>query len=252
MRWAIEVQKTSLEQRNLADLLKGLGFDLIQGNECPALSSPTIDACASAADAFEIAKDVRAAFKGPAKIDPEFALGSVIDYATTPPRRHAFLEVAPCVMKITCGTATITISPPKGLSSDELAKWHEEHNERQYQAALERQRALLEPAFLDPKAAKAIELLSIENPSGETLYKIYELAEGHPSNRSAFHDEFEIDKEQFNRFQDAVHNPAATGDWARHAYHKKLNTTDPMTRAEAAQFVRRVADRWLQSIRRSK
>jgi hypothetical protein len=252
MRWAIEVQKTSLEQRNLADLLKGLGFDLIQENECQALSSTTIDACASAADVFEIAKNVRAAFKGPAKIDPEFELGSVIDYDTTPPRRHAFLEGAPCVMKITCGTGTITISPPKGLSSDELARWHEEHNERQYQAALERQRVLLEPAFIDPKAAKAIELLSIENPSGETLYKIYELAEGHPSNRSAFHADFDIDKEQFNRFQDAVHNPAATGDWARHAYHKKLNTTDPMTRAEAAQFVRQVANRWLQSIRRSK
>lgn len=252
MKWAIEVQKTSLEQRNLADLLKGLGFDLIQENECSALSSPTIDACATAADAFEIAKDVRAAFKGPANIDPEFALGSVIDCATTPPRRHAFLEVAPCVMEITFGTATITISPPKGLSSAELAKWHEEHNERQYQTELERQRALLEPAFLNPKAAKAIELLSIENPSGETLYKIYELAEGHPSNRSAFHAECGIDKEQFNRFKDAVHNPAVTGDWARHAYHQKPNTTDPMTREEAEQFVRRVADRWIQSIRRSK
>ena len=252
MKWAIEVQKTSLEQRNLADLLKGLGFDLIQENECPALSSPTIDACAKAADAFEIAKDVRAAFKGPANIDPEFAFGSVIDYATTPQRRHAFIEVALCVNKSTCGAATITHSPPKELSSDELAKWHEEHNERQYQGALERQRALLEPAFLDPKAAKAIELLCIENPSGETLYKIYELAEGHPSNRSAFHAEIEIDKEQFNRFKDAVHNPAVTGDWARHAYYQKPNTIDPMTRAEAEQFVRWVADRWLQSIRRSK
>lgn len=252
MKWAIEVQKTSLEQRNLADLLKGLGFDLIQENDCPALSSPTIDACATAADAFEIAKDVRAAFKGPANIDPEFALGSVIDSATSPSRRHAFLEVDSCVMKITCGTPTITLSPPTGLSSDELAKWHEEHNERQYQSALERQRALLEPAFLDPKAAKAIELLCIENPSGETLYKIYELAEGHPSNRSAFHAEIEIDKEQFNRFKDAVHNPAVTGDWARHAYHQKLNTNDPMSRAEAEQFVRWVADRWLQAIRRRK
>jgi len=252
MKWAIEVQKTSLEQRNLADLLKGLGFDLIQENEYLALSSPTIDVCATAADVFEMAKDVRAAFKGPANIDPEFALGSVIDYATTPPRRHTFLEAAPCVMKITCGTATITISPPKGLSSDELAKWHEEQNERQYQLALERQLALLEPAFLDPKAAKAIELLCIENPSGETLYKIYELAEGYPNNRSAFHAEIGINEVQFNRFKDAVHNPAVNGDWARHAYHEKPKTTNPMTRTEAEQFVRWVADRWFQSIRRSK
>lgn len=252
MKWAVEVQKTSLEHRNLADLLKVLGFDLIQGIEYPALSSPTIDTCATAADAFEIAKDVRAAFKGPAKIDPEFALGSVIDYATKPPRRHAFLEASSCVMKITSGTATLTVSPPQGISPDELVRWYEEHNERRYQAELERQRSLLEPAFLNPKAAKALELLCIENPSGETLYKIYELAEGHPNNRSAFHAEFEIDKEHFNRFKDAVHNPAVTGDWARHAYHQKPNSANPMTRAEAEQYVRRIADRWLQSIRRSR
>lgn len=111
--------------------------------------------------------------------------------------------------------------------------------------------------ILDVEATPAhrtaeIELLCIENPSGETLYKIYELAEGHPSNREAFHDELGIDKEQFNRFKDAIHNPAVTGDWARHAYGQRLNSADPMTREEAEQFVRRIADRWLLSIRRSR
>jgi hypothetical protein len=252
MKWAIEVRKTSLGKRNLADLLKGIGFDLIQENECLMLSSRTIEDCATAADVFEIAKGVRAAFNGSVKIDPEFSLGSVIDYDAAPPRRHVFLEGVSCVVKSTCGTAAITISPPEGLSSEELTIWHEECDERQYQAALGRQRAILEPAFFDPKAAKAIELLCIDNPSGETLYKIYELAEGHPSNRAAFHAEFNIVKEQFERFKDAVHNPAVTGDWARHAYHQKPNTTNPMTRVEAEQFVRRVADNWLRSIQRSK
>ena len=252
MKWAVEVQKTSLAQRNLTDLLKGLGFDLIQGIEYPEISSPTIDACDTAADAYAIAKDIRSAFNGAAKIDPEFRLGSVIDYAATPPQRHSFLEAASCVMRMTSGTATMTISPPRGLSPDELVKWREEHNERQYQAELERQRALLEPAFLDPKATKAIDLLCIENPSGETLYKIYELAEGHPGNRLEFQAKFEIDKEQFNRFKDAVHNPAVTGDWARHAHHHKLNSDNPMSRVEAEQFVRGIANRWLQSVRRSR
>ncbi|WP_133091940.1 hypothetical protein [Thauera propionica] len=252
MKWAIEVIRTSLDGRNLADLLNGLGFDLIRGVEYPAFSSPGIDACATAADAFEMAKDVEAAFKGPARIDLEFTLGSVIDYGTTPPRRHAFAEGALRAMRITSGTATMTICPPKGLSPNELAKWHEDQNERQYQSLLERQRALLEPAFLDPRAAKIIELLCVEDPSGENLYKIYELAEGHPSNRQKFHADFAIDKEQFNRFKDAVHNPAVTGDWARHAYPQKMNSTNPMTRAEAERFVRRVADRWLQSIRQGR
>jgi hypothetical protein len=249
MRWSIEIQKTNLERRNLADLLEGLGFDLIDGVEYSAFSSPAIDSCATAADAFEMAKEVRAAFKEVTKIDPEFVLGSVIDYATTPPRRHGFAESSSFSMKITGGTATLSISPPQGLSTDELARWHEQQNERQYQTELERQRKLLEPAYLDPKAAKAIELLCLDNPSGETLYKIYELAEGHPSNRNEFHAQFRIDGYQFNRFRDAIHNPLVTGDWARHAYHQSPRTADPMSKAEAEQFVRGIADKWLQSIR---
>ncbi len=251
MKWAIEIQKTGLEKRNLVDLLQGLGFNVVEGVEYPALTSPAIDACATAAEAFEIAKDVRSAFKGPAKIDADLVLGSVIDFSTTPPRRHAFLEVDSCVMKITTGTASITVSPPSGLSSTELERWNVEHAERQYQAKLERQRALLEPTYLNPKAAKAIELLSIESPSGETLYKIYELAEGHPTNRKAFHAEFGITQDSFNRFKDAVHNPSVSGDWARHAYHGNLNSAKPMSKAEAEEFVRGIAEKWLNSVRQN-
>jgi hypothetical protein len=250
MKWAIEIQKTSLPRRNLTDLLQGLGFSLIEGIEYPALASSAIDACGTTAEAFEIAKDMRTAFKGSAKIDPDFQLGSVIDYSTTPPRRHSFLEVNSCVMKITMSTATLSISPPGGVSPTDLAKWNEEYEERQYQASLERQRALLEPAYLNPRAEKAIDLLCIEAPSGETLYKIYELAEGHPSNRAAFQSQFGIHKDQFNRFKDAVHNPSVSGDWARHAYPQQPNSTNPMTKAEAEQFVRSIAERWLQSIRK--
>lgn len=249
MKWAIEIQKTSLEKRNLSDLLSGLGFELIEGIEYPALASPEIEACLTPADAFEKAKTVREAFKGPAQIDPEFVLGSVIDYSTTPPRRHAFLEVEPLVMKVTMGTPTITISPPKGLSANELEQWQAEHEERQYQAKLERQRSKLEPAYLSENAAKIIELLSVDKPSAETLYKIYELAEGHPNNRAYFHRQFGITQDQFNRFRDAVHNPSVHGDWARHAYHGTPRTSDPMTKKEAEAFVREISEKWLQSLR---
>ncbi|MCC6296127.1 MAG: hypothetical protein IT469_05420 [Pseudomonadales bacterium] len=252
MRWAIEIRKTSLQRRNLADLLKGLGFDLIEGVEYPAFSSAAIDSCTTATDAFEIAKKVRSAFNGPAKIDPDFVLGSVIDYATTPARRYAFLEPAVFVNETTIYTPTITISPPEGLSADDVAKWEEEQAELQYQTRLEHQRKLLEPAFLDPKSAKVIALLCFENPSGETLYKIYELVEGNPKNREKFHARYGIDKDQFNRFRDAVHNPSVTGDWARHAYDKRTNSLDPMTKEEAEQFVREIADRFLHSIRQNR
>jgi hypothetical protein len=69
----------------------------------------------------------------------------------------------------------LTVSPPKGLSGDELKRWEDEHAERDYQANLESQRSRLEPAFRNPKAVKVLELLSIENPSAEIIYKIYEL-----------------------------------------------------------------------------
>ena len=199
-----------------------------------------------------MAKGVRLAFKGPAQINPEFVLGSVIDYSTNPPRRHTFLEVDSCVMTMTVGTATLTVSPPNGLSPAELERWNADYEERQYQARLEHQRSRIEPAYISPKAAKVIELLSMEKPSAETVYKIYELAEGHPDNRANFHKQFGVSREQFDRFRDAVHNPSVSGDWARHAYHDEPRTSNPMTKGEAEGFVRNIAARWLDSLRRPK
>lgn len=251
MNWGIEIQSTTLDHRNLADLLAGLGFTLIDGIQFPAFTSPEIDPCKTAAETIAIAKRLRAALTGPAQIDPKFVFGSVIDYSSTPPKRHAFLEVQPAVLKVSVGSVTFTVSPPAGLSDDELEKWKKERSEPEYQAKLEDQRAKLEPAFLDPRAAKVLELLSIQNPSGETLYKIYELAEGHPTKRNAFHAQFGISRSDFSRFQDAVHNPSVNGDWARHAYHDTPKTNNPMSRCEAENYVRSIAKRWLQHVRTS-
>jgi hypothetical protein len=132
----------------------------------------------------------------------------------------------------------------------ELDRWKADYEERQYQAKLERQRSKLEPAYLNERAAKVLELLAVEKPSAETIYKIYELAEGHPDKRADFHQQLSITREQFNRFRDAVHNPSVTGDWARHAYHDEPRTSNPMTKGEAELFVRQIAAKWLDSIRR--
>jgi hypothetical protein len=174
MNWAIEIQSTTIEHRNLGDLLSGLGFTLIDGIQFPAFTSPEIDRCNTAAEAFAIAKRLRAAFAGPAQIDPKFVLESVIDYSSTPPKRHTFLGVQPAVLKLSAGGMTVTVSPPARLSADEREKWEKERAEQEYQAKLEDQRAKLEPAFHDSRAAKVLEPLSIQNTSGETLYKIYE------------------------------------------------------------------------------
>ncbi len=95
MKWAIEVQRTKLQRRNLSDLLNGIGYSLIDGIGYPAFTSPDLDICVTATEAFELAKRVRDVFTGPSQIDPDLIIGSVIDYSTNPPNRTAFLETHP-------------------------------------------------------------------------------------------------------------------------------------------------------------
>ncbi len=249
MKWAVEIQKTGLEHRNLVDLLYGLGFQLVDGMDFEAMYSRYFDDLESAAEVWVEAKKVRNAFTGPASIDPEFVLGSVIDYSTNERKRHAFLEVEPIHFKMTIGSATLTVSPPSNLSPEELKEWEDNRAEQEYQLKLEGQRGKLEPVFLEPRASKVLELLSTAKQTGETLYKIYELMEFHPSNRTHFHRKFNISKNEFTRFSDAVHNPVVSGDLARHAYEDKPKSDNPMTIKEAKIFIQLLADKWLTSFR---
>jgi hypothetical protein len=146
----------------------------------------------------------------------------------------------------------VTVHPPLGLSVEQLRRWSEERDENNYQAKLEAQLAKLEPAFFNPKAEKVLELLEIKNPTGEVLFKIYELMRGPSSNRVAFGQRFGITDEDYRRFGDAVHHDSVTGDWARHAHGDPPKSLNPMTKGEAESFVRSVADRWLQHIRSSR
>ncbi len=249
MKWAVEIQKTGLEHRNLVDLLNGLGFQLVDGVDFEAIYSPYFDELESASEVWAKAKKVRNAFTGPASIDSEFVLGSVIDYSTNERKRHVFLEAEPIHFKMTVGSATLTVSPPSNLSPEELKEWEDNRAEQEYQSKLEGQRIKLEPVFLKPRASKVLELLSTENQTGETLYKIYEIMEFHPSNRKNFHRQFKISKNEFTRFSDAVHNPAVSGDLARHAYADKPKSDNPMTINKAKVFIQALVKKWLTSIR---
>jgi len=251
MKWAVEIQKTSLGRRNLADLLEGLGFSLVDGIEFLAFTSPSIEGCGTADQVFEVAKQLRSAFMGAAQIDPQFVLGSVIDYSISPPSSYIFLEPEPINFAPSI-SFSISLSPPKGLSGKELEAWQAEQVEREYQSKLEGQRSRLEPAFWSPRATKVLKLLAIEHPSGETIYKIYELAEGHPKNRSTFQARFGVSEDQFSRFKDSVHNPTVSGDWARHAYEAIPKTANPMLKDEAERFARQIAGKWLEHVRANK
>jgi hypothetical protein len=252
MKWAVEIQKTGLEHRNLVDLLHGLGFQLVDGVDFEALYSPHFDDLGSAAEVWAEAKKVRNAFTGPASIDPELILGAVIDYSAGERKRHAFLEVDSIHTKMTLGSPTLTELPPPNLSPEELKEWEDKRAEQNYQAKLESQMGKLEPVFLEPRAAKVLELLSKENQTGVTLFKIYEIMEISHLNRKNFQQQFNISIYEFRRFGDAVHNRRVSGDLARHANEDPPKTSNPMTISEAETFIRRLVKEWLASIRNNK
>ena len=250
MKWAVQVQRTTLERRNLFDLLGQLGYQPVDvpGSEI-VLRSESLDALTSANEVWEHAKRLRELIADVTEIDPEFVLGPVVEISGEAPRRHHFLELSSCVIATSVCTVTASLHPPDGLSAEHLADWNRRRAEQQYQVKLEAQRARLEPAFHEPRAAKLLQLLKRKSHTGETLYKIYELVEGHPSHRKEFQARFGISKGDFRRFQDAIHNPVVSGDLARHAYEDAPRTTNPMSLAEAESFVTSVADRWLASLR---
>jgi ATP-dependent exoDNAse (exonuclease V) alpha subunit len=250
MRWAFQVERTTLDRRNLFDLLEHVGYEPIDvpGSEI-ALRSESLDTLTNAADVWDHAKRLRELVANVTEIDPEFALGPVVDLSGEVPKRHHFLEVESCISTTSVGSVTLSVHPPDDLSAQQLCEWTRRRAEQEYQTRLEAQRAMLEPAFRDPRAAKLLHLLKRKSHTGETLNKIYELAEGHPSRRKEFQARFGISEVEFKRFADAVHNPIVSGDLARHAYEDKPKTANPMSLAEAEAFAKGIAQRWLASLR---
>jgi len=249
IKWAFQIERTGLGQRNLIDLLNGIGFQEV---DVPGLDlafwSKTFENCGNASEVWDEAKKVRDLLSEVTEIDPELIMGPVIDLSSGKPKRHIFVEAKSGIITMTSFDATLTVSPPDNLTEEQLIEYNKRRAEKEYQIKLEAQRAKLEPAFREPRAAKLLQLLKLDSHTGESLYKIYELAEGHPSNRKIFLKQFGISEDDFKRFSDAVHNPVVSGDLARHAYEDQPKTDNPMTIAEAKSFVMEIAKRWLASL----
>jgi hypothetical protein len=250
MKWAFQVERTTMDHRNLLDLLDSIGY---QPADAPGLDltfwSETLETCLNANEVWEEAKRIRDLISEVTEIDPEFALGPVIDLASGKPKRHHFLEVKSGIIVTTALDAAITVSPPDNLSEEQLIEYYRSRAEQEYKTKLEAQREKLEPAFREPRAVKVLKLLKRDSHNGESLYKIYELMEGHPSRRKEFQEQFGISKLEFQRFSDAVHNPVVSGEFARHAYEDNPKTEKPMTIGEAQSFVVGLTQKWLASLR---
>jgi hypothetical protein len=250
MKWAFQIERTALDHRNLLDLLTGLGF---QPADTPGFDltfwSTAFEAYENASEVWEEAKRIRDLFSEVTEIDPELVLGPVIDLSSGKPKRHYFLEAKSGIIVMTGSDAKLTVTPPDTLSAERLIEFNRRRSEQEYKAKLEAQRAKLEPAFREPRAATLLKLLKQGSHTGESLYKIYELAEKHPSHRKEFREQFGISEIDFKRFSDAVHNPVVSGELARHAFEDKPKTDNPMTFSEATLFVMDIANRWLASLR---
>ena len=250
MKWAFQIERTTLDRRNLCDLLDGIGY---QPADVPGFDlvfwSKTLEVCTNAGEVWEEAKRLRELVSEVTEIDPELVLGPVLDLSSGEPKRCHFLEVKSGIIVTGRCSAKLIVSAPVSLSPEQLVEWNNRRSEQEYQGRLEAQRAMLEPAFREPRAGKVLKLLKRDAHNGESLYKIYELAEGHPSRRKDFHERFGITEGEFRRFTDAVHNPVVSGELARHAYEDKPKSPNPMSFAEAQSFVFGIAKRWLTSLR---
>ncbi len=249
MRWAIEIQKTSLDDRMLSDLLRELKLNLVEGkNFSKAFSGPEIDTCATSHDAIKIARKVRSAFKI-AEIDPEFSLGAAIDFSVDPPTSHHFIEADSGVLTISIFPAKFTVFPSTNLSPTEGEQWLKNHEEQQHQLKLNDHLSTLIPAYSNLNAAKVFELLSIEPQTAVNLWKIYELIRNGKKD-SIIQEQFGIENNDFLRFKDRIHNASVSGDYARHANDDKPHTDNPMSKSEAEAFINNIAKKWFKTIRR--
>jgi len=250
MKWAFQIERTTLDRRNLCDLLDGIGY---QPADVPGFElvfcSKKLEVCTNAGEVWEEARRLRELISEVTEIDPQFVLGPVIDLSSGKPKRCHFLEAKSGIIVTGSCSAKLTVSATVSLSPEQLAEWNNRHSEQEYHRRLEAQRAMLEPAYREPRAGRVLKLLKRDAHTGESLYKIYELAERHPSCRKDFHARFRINPDEFRRFTDAVHNPVVSGELARHAYEDKPKSPNPMSLAEAQSFVFGIAKRWMASLR---
>ena len=95
MRWAIQIERTTLDRRHLFDLIDNLGYKPadVPGHEI-VLWSATLEVCESAGEVWEEAKRLRELISEVTEIDPEFVLGPVLDLSSGAPKRQFFLEGA--------------------------------------------------------------------------------------------------------------------------------------------------------------
>ena len=247
MKYAVEIEKSGLDPRNLVDLLHGTGYQVVNMPHARVLYNPEFDRLKSPSEALTMIHKLKDIIQNTG-IDGEFFLGAVFDYSSEKTAQYISLEEEIIATEGKFNESSLTVLAPSELSKAQKESWKNKHREREYETKLRSQRVRLKAAIKDPRVSRVLTLLSNKSPTGETLYKAYEIMEEHPSKRQQFHSQFNIPVNEFKRFGDTVHNQAVSGELARHAYKEKPKTTNPMTFNEATRFIEELANSWILSI----
>lgn len=246
MLWSLVISDTSLDSRLLGDLLAELDIAVFQYEGRTEITSPSWDQVQTADEIWEIAKRLGDAIK-PVLASDTLQFAFIREW-----RNEAFVKnhsFWPTASLVATGhmTATGFGLPPAHFTDEQKAEWIAAQVEQRYQSELREKRTRLKAAYHDERAQKVMEILSEDVQTGLSLFKIYELIKG-TQGTAKFHAQFHISNDDFDRFRDAVHNPAVHGDFARHAIPGPPRTTNPMTQDEAISFVTDLANAWFKTL----
>lgn len=115
----------------------------------------------------------------------------------------------------------------------------------------------LEAADLDPTLAKvlAIAAAKTEEMTTEDMWKVYELIRWHVGGINPGTAQTRLEgrawftRPEYDSFHDTTHNPARSGDDARHTIGRQAPPTSaPVTLGEARQFVKRLVRNWRRTL----
>jgi hypothetical protein len=251
MPWAVQITWEGDDRRLLDDLLGALDVALTEVEETLCVTSARFDALGSAAEVYELAQRLAAAFRLSADANPgiEIKIGTAVYEMAADGKvaKNAFTTASfrgGGRMTLTGFAPTILIQPADRLSEAEKEAARARQAETEYQARLVRISTRVRAAFVNERAAKVQRLLAKQTLDTTIMNLVEELITADLGRTWA---PLHLEKQRV-RFARSIGHPETFGDQARHATSKQKPHPNPMLPVEAEMFVREAAERWYRHI----
>lgn len=244
MKWRVQVADVAGGRRLFGEVLHGLSIDLLEEDDGLFLVSEAFETLDTAGEVHKLASRVQSTIEEAAKGIPEIQLGlkigSVFEETASGRRIHTFITVSTGHIGLTGQVATLKVEPAVQLSTDEQKRLEEEQGEREYQRSRRTALSRIISAFRDDRALQIQRLLCGEL-TPHTMGHIAELIQ---DDIGVGMTELASDK-QLTRFERSINHPHVFGEQARHIVPKVEPPPKPMSLEEARDFIRGLADRWM-------